>query len=296
MSPVNHGSPSTPPSERVFAQCEFAIVVSKFVGVSLVKFPALAFLVALLLVAASAAQNSEEGLHAPDGGVLEQFNSILLPAIPHAPFTSIVTAEWTKVLEDGTTITVHNRRLVVRDSAGRIYQERRRLIPIDSSADPDLQRIEISDPVAHKKYFCRPETHECMLRDYSSPENASQQPMGEQQDSFGTLTTEDLGKNFVNGVEAIGTRETRTVNAGAIGNDHAISFVKEIWYSSQLGINVSVKRMDPRHGTQVINATEITQGEPAPSYFRLPTGYTVVDLRSATVGRAQGVVPAGTRK
>jgi hypothetical protein len=254
------------------------------------KLTALALLASLLLLASSAAQK-EEGLHAPDGGVLEQFNSLLLPAIPHAPFTSIVTAEWTRVLEDGTSITVHNRRLVVRDSAGRIYQERRRLIPMDSSAEPDLQRIEISDPVAHKKYFCRPETHECVLRDYSSPANASQQPIGEQDDNFGSLTTEDLGKNFVNGVEAIGTRETRTVNAGAIGNDHAISFVKEIWYSPRLGINVLVKRVDPRHGTQVINATEITPGEPTPSYFKLPAGYAVVDLRAATVERAQGTSP-----
>jgi hypothetical protein len=255
------------------------------------KYPALALAAVLLFAAFAVAQKSEEGMHAPDGGVMEQFNSILLPAVQHAPFTSVVTAEWTKVLEDGTNITVHNRRLVVRDSVGRIYQERRRLIPIDSAAEPDLQRIEISDPTAHKKYFCRPETKECVLRDYSSPENTSQQPLGEQEDSFGTLTTEDLGKNFVNGVEAIGTRETRTVNAGAIGNDHAISFVKEFCYSLQLGINVSVKRVDPRHGTQIINATEITQGEPTPNYFKPPAGYTVVDLRSATVERAQGLSP-----
>jgi hypothetical protein len=81
------------------------------------------------------------------------------------------------------------------------------------------------------------------------------------------------------------------MNAGAIGNDHAISFVKEIWYSPRLGINVSVKRVDPRHGTQVINATEITSGEPTPTYFKLPAEYTVVDLRAATVERAQGTSP-----
>jgi len=252
------------------------------------KYPALLLLVALLLVSPVIAQKSEEGTHAPDGGIVEQFNSILLPAVPNAPFTSVVTAEWTKTLEDGSTITVHNRRLVVRDSAGRIYQERRRLIPIDSQAEPDLQRIEISDSKAHTKYFCRPDTHECILRDYSAPQTASQQQLGEQDDDFGALTREDLGKNFVNGVEAVGTRETRTVNAGAIGNDHTVSFVKEFWYSPQLGINVSVKRIDPRHGTQIINATEITQGEPAPSYFKLPAGYTAVDMRAATVQRAQG--------
>jgi hypothetical protein len=56
-----------------------------------------------------------------------------------------------------------------------------------------------------------------------------------------------------------------------------ISIVKEIWYSPQLGINVSVKRMDPRHGTQIINVTDIAQGEPDPKLFAVPPGYTVVD-------------------
>jgi len=81
------------------------------------------------------------------------------------------------------------------------------------------------------------------------------------------------------------------VNVGAIGNDHAISFVKEIWFSPRLGINVAVKRVDPRHGTQILNATEITQAEPTSNYFELPAGYTVVDLRSVTVERAQGLSP-----
>jgi hypothetical protein len=215
------------------------------------------------------AQLSEEGMHAPDGGTIEQFNSILLPPLPHAPFSSTVTAEWTKVLEDGSTLIVQNHRLVVRDSAGRIYQERRRLVPKDSQEEPELQRIEISDPFTHKKYFCRPAIHVCSVEDYTGPETASRQPVGAQEDSFGTLTREDLGKTFVNGVEAVGTRETRTLNPGAIGNDRLIAIVKEIWYSPQLGINVSVKRVDPRHGTQVINVTEISVAEPYNTAFTM---------------------------
>lgn len=233
------------------------------------------------------AQDSERSMHAPDGGVIEQFNSILLPPVPHAPFTSTVTAEWTKVLEDGSTLTVQNHRLVMRDGAGRIYQERRRLIPSDSQHEPDLLRIEVSDPSAHTKYFCRPDTHVCALEDYVGPEAAATQSVGTEQDSYGSLTREDLGKASVNGVEAVGTRETRTLNPGAIGNDRTIAIVKEIWFSPQLGINVSVKRVDPRHGTQVINVTEIRQAEPDPQWFKVPAGYTVVDRRAKPSVRAQ---------
>lgn len=226
-------------------------------------------------------------MHAPDGGAFERFNSILLPPVPHAPFTSTVTAEWTKVLEDGSTLTVQNHRLVVRDSVGRIYQERRRLVPQGSQTEPELQRIEISDPSAHKKYFCHPETHVCELETYTGPEMAAAQPVGTQEDSYGALTREDLGKTSINGVEAVGTRETRTLNPGAIGNERTIAIVKEIWYSPQLGVNVSVTRKDPRHGTQVINVTEINLGEPDAKLFQIPAGYSVVDRRSKRAEQAQ---------
>jgi hypothetical protein len=119
------------------------------------------------------------------------------------------------------------------------------------------------------------------------------QPVGTQEDSFGRLTREDLGKASVNGVDAVGTRETRTLNPGAIGNERVIAIVKEIWYSPQLGINVSVKRVDPRHGTQVVNVTEISQGEPDPKLFRVPAGYSVVDRRLKP-GGAQ-IAPAGKK-
>jgi hypothetical protein len=232
-------------------------------------------------------QNPEEGMHAPDGGVIEQFNSILLPPVRHAPFSSTVTAEWARVLEDGSMLTVQNHRLVLRDNEGRIYQERRRLIPREAQKEPELQRIEVSDPVTHKKYFCQPATHVCALEDYSGPAAATTQPVGTQQDEFGALTREDLGKTSVNGVEAVGTRETRTLHPGAIGNDREIAIVKEIWYSPELGINVSVKRVDPRHGTQIINVTDIVQGEPDAKWFRVPAGYTVVDRRVTGPVRAQ---------
>jgi hypothetical protein len=259
------------------------------------KHPALLLAASLFFSVVCLAQKSDEGVHAPDGGTVEMFMSILLPPVPNAPFTSMVTAEWTKVLEDGSTLTVQNRRLVVRDTAGRIFQERRRLIPKDSQQEPDLLRTEISDPVKHQKYFCRVATKTCTLEDYVGPDVASAQPVGTQEDDYGTLTREDLGKNYVDGVETIGTRETRTLNAGAIGNDHVISIVKEIWYSPKLGINVSVKRVDPRHGTQIITVTEINQGEPSPRYFSLPVGYTVVDHRSKAGERSQVAVGAEHR-
>jgi hypothetical protein len=102
------------------------------------KRSALLLCASLLVSIGTLAQSSDEGMHAPDGGTIERFNSILIPPVLHAPFSSTVTAEWTKTLEDGGTLTVQNHRLVVRDGAGRIYQERRRLVPKGSEKEPDL--------------------------------------------------------------------------------------------------------------------------------------------------------------
>jgi TonB family protein len=239
-------------------------------------------------------------MHAPDGGTFERINSILIPPIANAPFSATVTAEWTKVLEDGSTITLQNHRVVVRDSAGRIYQERRQLVPTDSQQQPDLQRIEISDPSAHTKYFCRVATHVCELTDYIGPPAASAEPLGVQEDSAGTLLREDLGKNIVGGLDAIGTRETRTVNPSTSGSDRPISIIKEFWYSPQIGLNVSVKRVDPRHGTEIFQVTDISLTEPDPRLFVLPKGFTVVDHRGegqATLGPGKKFeVPPGVYK
>jgi len=68
------------------------------------------------------AQNSEPAVHAPDGNSREQLVNIFIPALTKAPFTATVTAEWLRTLEDGTTVSLQNRRSVMRDSAGRIFQ------------------------------------------------------------------------------------------------------------------------------------------------------------------------------
>src|SRR5271169_1187863 len=124
------------------------------------------------------AQSPEEVLHAPYGNSREMIQSILIPPLTYAPFQATVTAEWTKHLPDGTTTTVKNHRLVVRDSQGRIYQERRTLVPVGSSRESQVFRIEISNPVTHTKYFCDPALRECELRNYDVPITETVVPMG----------------------------------------------------------------------------------------------------------------------
>ena len=82
-------------------------------------------------------------------------------------------------------------------------------------------------------------------------------PVGPIGDGKHYLSREDLGKNEVEGVETIGTRETVTTIAGAMGNDREVALSKEFWYSPKLAINLVVKRFDPVQGTQTFTVSNL---------------------------------------
>ncbi len=235
-----------------------------------------------LVLASSLAEPAPQELQRPpDGGMREVLVSILIPSLPNAPFSAIVNSEWIRQLADGTTITLKNRRAIARDQAGRIFQERRLLVPDDGKHESVVTQIEISDPVAHKLFICVPQERACQLELFTVPEferlparAASNQP--------GSSDVEDLGKQTIDGLETEGTRETTIIETGAIGNNRPIQVTREFWYSPQLGVNLISKRQDPRFGIQNFEVTEIALGNPDSKLFELPAGSKVIDLRKAS--------------
>jgi hypothetical protein len=225
------------------------------------------------------AQTPEEVLHAPDGNSREMMSSILIPPLSNAPFQATVTAEWTKHLPDGTTTKLTNHRLVVRDSRGRIYQERRTLVPEDSPQKSLIFRIEISDPVTHTKYFCEPSLSECELRNYNMPVTEPVIPAGELANGTRYLSRASLGTKTMEGLVVIGTRETITIQTGVIGNNAPVDSTKEFWFSPKLDLNLQVLRLNPLHGDQLFNVTNLKLSEPDSRLFVLPRGCKVVDVR-----------------
>src|SRR5580704_7407408 len=147
------------------------------------------------------AQSVEDALHAPDGGTREMIMSIFISPLTGAPFQANLDTEWTKHLPDGTTTTVKNHRLIVRDSKGRIYQERRTLVPQGGSQESRVFRIEISDPAKHTKYFCDPSLSQCELRSYDVPITEAVVPVGPIANASRYLSRASLGSNTIEGVE-----------------------------------------------------------------------------------------------
>ncbi|MEK6299422.1 MAG: hypothetical protein AABO41_01770 [Acidobacteriota bacterium] len=89
------------------------------------------------------------------------------------------------------------------------------------------------------------------------------------------MKTESLGKQTIEGVAADGTRHTRTIPAGEIGNEQPINIVAESWYSAELQTVVMSKHSDPRFGESSYRLTNINRSEPAASLFQVPSDYTV---------------------
>jgi len=89
------------------------------------------------------------------------------------------------------------------------------------------------------------------------------------------VVTESLSMQTINGVQATGTRVTRTIPAGQIGNAQPIQIVHETWTSVDLKVAVMVKTSDPRFGTTTTQLTNIVRSEPDPTLFQVPADYTV---------------------
>jgi hypothetical protein len=106
-------------------------------------------------------------------------------------------------------------------------------------------------------------------------------------------TTEDLGKQTIEGVECSGTRTTVTIAAGAIGNDQPIQIVSERWYSADLQEVVLSTNSDPRIGKTTYRLTNLSRNEPAASLFQIPAGYAVAHSPVVSASGYADCVAAG---
>ena len=87
--------------------------------------------------------------------------------------------------------------------------------------------------------------------------------------------SESLGTQSVDGLNAEGTRITRTIPAGEIGNEQQITVVSERWYSADLQMDVKSTHSDPRFGNTTYTLTNIQRTEQPATLFAVPSDYTI---------------------
>jgi hypothetical protein len=196
----------------------------------------------------------------------------------NAPFSAIAVERYDQTLNDGTTISKENQEVVMRDSAGRIYRGRE-LGRFGNSERDRLVFFNVTDPVKQVQFHCIAFSKHCTQLGYKRPVRHARFSAIKQRD----ITVEDLGESDINGVRALGQRITRVIPEGSVGNDRPFETVEEVWRSSELGVDLQVKRTDPRFGVRTSELTQLNTEEPDPKFFQLPEGYSV-NRRSGSEG------------
>ena len=201
-----------------------------------------------------------------------------------APFSATATA-WTKqTLSDGTVITRTVQSNLFRDAQGRFRKETTMpaVGPLAASGTPKTF-VMIHDPVAKTNYVLDPgkkTAHQMPQRGRGGP-NATADAEGGPQHKGRTpgnnanVLKESLGTQTINGISAQGTRFTRTIPAGQVGNDRPLSIVREEWYSPELQMVIQSKHSDPFMGETTYTVANIQRTAPDASLFSVPPDYTV---------------------
>lgn len=200
-----------------------------------------------------------------------------------APYSAEAITEITQTLSDGNRIDRKETVLIYRDGAGRIRRDRTlSMIGPWSSSNKPPEIVTLYDPVAGVDYVLNSAKKIAYKRDLSNrakgpeggPGDVKYKIMGKRS-SARKVSTESLGVEMINGIEANGTRRTIVIPAGEVGNEKPITVVSESWYSPELQVYVMTQRQDPRFGNTTYQLTNIKQGEPPASLFRVPADYTV---------------------
>ena len=224
-----------------------------------------------------------------------------------APYSATITNESVQTLADGNRIVQSSTGTTARDSHGRTRQDAP-LPPIGNlSAANAPHLVFIMDPVAQASYTLNltdktaektsipsaapgppaatagarqvfvTQSGAVQVPDAPPPPPAIAMVKSLGSEEHAEVTTEDLGTETMEGLLVTGTRTTRTIPAGEIGNEKPISIVTEVWTSPDLKTIVYSKRSDPRMGEQTFKLANIVRAEPDASLFTVPADFKLTD-------------------
>jgi hypothetical protein len=201
-----------------------------------------------------------------------------------APYSAQAVTERTQTLPDGNTIHTTTTANVYRDSQGRTRREQEigAIGPWAMQGGP-RKVIFIADPVSGFIHTLNPDTQvarEMPFRARTGARKGAETPR--QRPENPNIKTESLGTQVMGGVTAQGTRITRTIPAGQVGNQAPIVITIERWYSPELQTEVMRKQVDPRFGVTTFQLTNIVRAEPDASLFQVPPNYTIKSGRPST--------------
>jgi hypothetical protein len=198
-----------------------------------------------------------------------------------APMSGEMVVTRDQTLADGNSIHTQNQTMIYRDSEGRVRREIGFELATTSTGAAKRTMIVITDPTSGTRYMLNPENktaHQMPLHHGMAGHDAAEGMRGKMRVESNTanLKTEQLGSKTINGLPAVGTRMTRTIAAGEIGNRNPIEVVTERWDSSDLQLPLLITHSDPMMGTMTVKLVNINRGEPDASQFQVPADYKLI--------------------
>jgi hypothetical protein len=284
-------------------------------------------LIFTLVISCSAFAQPESNHIFVTGGAFGFQEKMSGATVQGAPYSATITNESVQTLADGNRIVQTSTGTTARDSQGRTRQDAP-LPLIGNMAPADAPHLVfLQDPVAQASYTLNLTDKTAMKGPSFSTVSFSGMPssgVSISATSAGPLSagsviasrriagppplpqmitvqkgliiadegqaqTEDLGSKTMEGVTVTGTRTTRTIPAGQIGNDRPLSIVTEVWTSPELKTIVYSKRSDPRMGDQTFQLTNIMRAEPDPSLFMVPSDFKIIEGAEPIVYKTSGV-------
>jgi len=201
-----------------------------------------------------------------------------------APYSAVEEISVVQTLAPGAAIPP-NRMLthpmrgtvkIYQDSHGRRRKERPICSQLYENAEAVL--VSIDDPVAGYEFDLDPQNRIAYRYSLKVLKDSVPTAHGNWSGPHMEVTKEPLGSQWMEGLLAVGTRETRRViAAGARDNDQPFTIVVEVWYSSEIGAVVLEKAPNPFGGELTRRLTNIDRAEPDISLFQPPADYKIED-------------------
>ena len=211
-------------------------------------------------------------------GVQIHVPGIFVTPVPNAPFTAKVDIISHEILPDGSINIRTTTNHVARSSSGRIYNERRQLVPATFKGDPTLLSGHIYDPSTRLNIFYDPFTRlarETVLP--QPPRPPADAVPGRTPTNNPYFKQEDIGTQPLGNLTLTGIRKTHIIPAQDSTTGKDIVITDEYWYSPDLSIYMIIKHNDPRTGEQIVAVSDIDRHEPDASLLSVPPHYKVVD-------------------
>jgi hypothetical protein len=203
---------------------------------------------------------------------------IYVTPVPNAPFSATVEILSHETLPNGSINTVTTTAHIARSNSGRIYNERRQLVPAIFKGEPRLLSAHIYDPSSRLNVFYMPSQRIARESFFGGPPAPPPNTVPARTPTNNPyFKQEAIGTQPLGGLTLTGIRKTHIIPAAMSSTGRDITIVDEYWYSPELSIYMIIKHNDPRTGEQIVAVSDVDRHEPESSVFTIPADYKIVD-------------------